>query len=377
MALSRHMTRMTFGLPFAALLAFPAAARATDLGVRLEPGLAVPLAAPQAGRFTAGGVVSAKGFIGLNRYLEAQAGFSFVGVGTATGTIPTTMGTAWSDSLGLRLKRPHDLGVGRGAFSAASPWVDLDGLYVRTGGLDRFGLTLGAGVSFPLVPKRTMWLGPFVRYMQIVEGSKPELLDGDARLLFIGVNFELGTSPLRAAHVAAAAAGPCPACAPVMLTQPDRDHDGTFDATDNCPDVAGRYANHGCPVYKKVIVKPDRIELTEKILFAYDKADIESESFPLLDEVVQALEDNKGFNVQVEGHTDSRGTEAYNQTLSEQRAESVVAYLRNHGVPAERLSYKGFGETEATDSNKTIEGREHNRRVDFVVQFKIIDRSAK
>jgi outer membrane protein OmpA-like peptidoglycan-associated protein len=161
------------------------------------------------------------------------------------------------------------------------------------------------------------------------------------------------------------------------VVAPDRDHDGLADAIDNCPDVAGPVENGGCPVYEKVIVRPDKLELREKIMFAFDRADIETESVPLLDEVVQALRDNKGFRVQIEGHADATGVEEHNQTLSEQRAAAVVAYLRDHGIAPERLSYKGFGSSVPTDSNKTVAGRENNRRVDFVVQFKIIDRSAQ
>ena len=77
-------------------------------------------------------------------------------------------------------------------------------------------------------------------------------------------------------------------CPPVVAAQlPDRDHDGLPDAYDSCPDVPGPIENGGCPVYKKVIVRPDRLELREKIMFAFDRADIELESLPLLDEVVQ------------------------------------------------------------------------------------------
>jgi outer membrane protein OmpA-like peptidoglycan-associated protein len=55
----------------------------------------------------------------------------------------------------------------------------------------------------------------------------------------------------------------------------------------------------------------------------------------------------------------------------------VLTYLRDHGIASDRLSYKGFGSSEPTDSNKTVGGRENNRRVDFVIQFKILDRSAQ
>jgi outer membrane protein OmpA-like peptidoglycan-associated protein len=366
---------LSSSFPVLALLALPATASAVEVGVKAEPGVAVPLTAPQSSRFTPGGEVSLKAYLGLGRYFDLQAGISFLALGAAAGSMPSTAGTAWSDSLGLRLQRPHDADLERGGFYAGSPWIDADALYVRTGGLDRFGLTVGAGVSFPLAPRRNVWLGPFVRYMQIVQPDRQGFDDTDARMLFVGLDFELGTSPL-APLVVAWKAVECPYCAPVVVTAPDRDRDGVADAIDNCPDVAGPADNGGCPLYKKVIVKADRLELGEKIMFAFDRADIEAESLPLLDEVVQALKDNRGFRVQIEGHADATGPEPHNQTLSEQRAGSVLAYLRDHGIAPERLSYKGFGSSEPTDSNTTVAGRENNRRVDFVVQFRIIDRSA-
>ncbi len=173
----------------------------------------------------------------------------------------------------------------------------------------------------------------------------------------------------------------CPRCAAVpagvLVVSVDRDHDGIADAEDLCPDVPGPADNQGCPVYKRIIVRPDRLELSEKIMFAFDRADLEADSFPLLDEVVLALKDRRGVRVRIEGHTDSTGPREHNQTLSEARAHTVLDYLRDHGIAQERLSYQGFGSTEPTDSNDTVAGRENNRRVDFVVHFKIVDRSAQ
>jgi outer membrane protein OmpA-like peptidoglycan-associated protein len=374
MTFSRLLARTAIPLTSAALLTFPTTASALDVGVKVEPGVAVPLTAPQTTRFDPGGEVSLKAYLGLGRYFDAQAGVSFLSLPAASGVVPSSAGTAWSDSLGLRFQRPHDAALERSAFYAASPWIDADALYVRTGPLDRFGYTVGAGVAFPLGQRRNTWIGPFVRYMQIVQPNDAGFADGDAKLLFVGVSLEFGTSPIP--HVAQPAAiVECPYCAPVVAVLLDRDHDTVPDTIDLCPDVPGPVASGGCPVYKRVIVKPDRLELSEKIMFAWDKADIEEVSLPLLDEVAQALKDNRGFRVQMEGHTDSTGPQEHNQKLSEQRAEAVLAYLRNHGIASDRLSYKGFGSTEPTDTNATALGRENNRRVDFVIQFKILDRS--
>jgi outer membrane protein OmpA-like peptidoglycan-associated protein len=375
----RFLPRFARAVPFTALLALSASASAQEIGLRLEPGVALPLSTPQTDRFGVGGTASVKAYLGLSRFFQLQAGKQVIALPTEEGTVPDTTGTAWSDSLGLRLQRPHDGSPGGSRFSAAAPWIDADAYYVRTGSLNRLGLSAGVGLSFPLGERRVAWLGPFVRYMQIVQPETAGFDSSDGRFLLVGLALDLGRSPLPKPHrdsrPEAAPAPPCPTCPPVTVLPSDRDGDGLADDRDNCPDVAG--PNQGCPVYKKVIVKPDKLELSEKIFFAFDRADIEAESFPLLDEVVLALKDNKGFRVQVEGHSDSTGGQGHNQTLSEQRAEAVLAYLRNHGVASDRLSFKGFGESTPTDTNTTVAGRENNRRVEFVVQFKIIDRSAK
>lgn len=368
----------SYVIPLLLVLALPSAADAEEYGGRIEPGLAFPLTSPQSDRFKFGAEVSIKGYWGLGRYLDVQAGVNMAAFGTKNGVHPTYGGTSWSDSLGLRLKRPHDQAPGGTILQAMAPWVDADALYVRTGSLDRFGMAIGVGAAFPLDQRRLLWLGPFVRYMQIVQEEGDAFDGGDARFLFVGAAFEFGASPLPppvAKGTERAPEAPCPTCPPLVVLPSDRDNDGLADDRDNCPDVAG--PNLGCPVYKKVVVGPDKLELKEKIFFAFDSAEIEPESHAMLDEVVLALKDNKGFRVEVEGHADSTGQREHNQTLSEQRAHSVLNYLREHGIASERLSYKGFGESSPIDSNKTLEGRENNRRVEFVVHFKILDRSTK
>jgi OOP family OmpA-OmpF porin len=93
----------------------------------------------------------------------------------------------------------------------------------------------------------------------------------------------------------------------------------------------------------------------------------------VLDEVVRALNDNKGFRVQVEGHSDSSGADDHNQTLSEKRAEAVLDYLAAHGVAKDRLASKGFSSSVPLDTNTTAAGGENNRRVEFVVNFMILN----
>jgi len=375
---------IALSLPFATLLAFPGAARALDLGLRLEPGLAIPLSEPQSKRFDVGASGSLKGYVGIGRYFDAQFGFGFLRLNSSSSVPAAEAGEAWSDSLGLRFKRPHDAAIGRSWFYAVSPWVDIDALYVRTGGLDRFGFTAGVGASAPLDLRRNMWLGPFVRYMQIVQPDRVGFDNRDASLLLVGLSFEVGSSPLprrNRAFVGKPIPAECPlpdeAECPPGNDLSDRDHDGLLDAVDRCPDFAGPIENFGCRVYKRVVVRTDKLELTEKIMFDTDQAIIKDVSFPLLDDVVQALQDNPGFRVRIEGHADSSGLDAQNQTLSERRAAAVLAYLESHGVAKERLTSKGFSSSEPTVSNDTPAGREVNRRVEFVILFTIVDGSDK
>jgi outer membrane protein OmpA-like peptidoglycan-associated protein len=154
--------------------------------------------------------------------------------------------------------------------------------------------------------------------------------------------------------------------------EPDRDGDGVSDAADNCPDVAGPVENSGCPVYQKIVVLPDKLQLKEKIAFAWDSARLDETSRPVLDEVAQALKDNLNFRVQVDGHASSDGDDAHNQVLSEDRASAVVDYLAMRGVARDRLSSKGFSSSVPAGTNLTAAGRVTNRRVDFVVDFIII-----
>lgn len=101
------------------------------------------------------------------------------------------------------------------------------------------------------------------------------------------------------------------------------------------------------------------------VLFDFDKYKIKPQAYPLLDEVVTVLEKNPGVKIEVDGHTDSIGTAAYNLKLSEKRAEAVVKYLVKHGISADRLSFKGYGLTRPIATNKTKEGRAKNRRCEL------------
>jgi outer membrane protein OmpA-like peptidoglycan-associated protein len=102
--------------------------------------------------------------------------------------------------------------------------------------------------------------------------------------------------------------------------------------------------------------------------FDLDKADIRPDAGVILDEAASQLSQVPGTRVSVEGHTDSTGADAYNQSLSERRASSVRDYLVSKGVEGGRLSTAGYGESQPVADNATAEGRALNRRVELKVQ---------
>lgn len=122
------------------------------------------------------------------------------------------------------------------------------------------------------------------------------------------------------------------------------------------------------PEPKRVEVTEDRIEIHEKIQFDFDKATIKPASHDLLNEIAQVIKDNPHIHeISIEGHTSSEGSDKYNQDLSERRAASVREYLTEHGIPEDKLTSKGWGESKPIADNETASGKEKNRRVEFVI----------
>jgi len=150
----------------------------------------------------------------------------------------------------------------------------------------------------------------------------------------------------------------------VNVTQPpaDSDKDGVIDTYDKCPNtpLGTKVDKDGCPVIECKSAKID-------IDFATNKYEILPSHHAELDKVAAKLNKFLKATAAIEGNTDNVGSPAYNQKLSERRANAVKNYLtEKHGIAANRLSAKGFGETKPVDTNKTAEGRSKNRRVDSV-----------
>ncbi|MFT3841020.1 MAG: OmpA family protein [Myxococcaceae bacterium] len=154
----------------------------------------------------------------------------------------------------------------------------------------------------------------------------------------------------------------------------DKDGDGIVDRLDKCPDEPETYNGvddeDGCPEKEApVVVTHEQIVIKDTIQFAFNDSKILPKSDPLLDKIAEVLKKFPNVKkVSVEGHTDERGDDKFNQTLSEKRAAAVVEALTKRGIEAGRLTSKGFGKSKPiVNPAKAEADHEKNRRVEFII----------
>lgn len=109
------------------------------------------------------------------------------------------------------------------------------------------------------------------------------------------------------------------------------------------------------------------VEFNSNILFGFDKSALSADAKTNLNKLVTVLNGYPDTDIELQGHTDSKGSLAYNQSLSEDRAGSVSGYLSGAGITSNRVTIKGFGETAPKYDNATESGRSQNRRVEFLI----------
>ena len=153
---------------------------------------------------------------------------------------------------------------------------------------------------------------------------------------------------------------------------PDNDKDRILDKDDKCPNEPETYNGFededGCPDRGRVVVTDTAIEILDMVYFEYDKAIIKPQSYPILDAVAATLKGNPSIAlIEVQGHTDERGDDAYNLDLSDRRAKAVEKYLADKGVDPKRLSAQGYGETQPLDRRSNDAAWAKNRRVAFLI----------
>lgn len=221
-----------------------------------------------------------------------------------------------------------------------------------------------------------------LRFNRMLDGIGPfSDVTVNSPVASIGFAIPFGAPP-RAVPVAAQVQ---PSPPPVV----DSDHDGVSDSADRCPNTPSGAAvdEHGCPLDEDNDGVPDYLDqcantpadtpvdvhgcaihntiTLKNVPFALNSSDLLGDAQTSLDDAVADMKKFPVLHAQVAGYTDSTGAAAYNQQLSEKRAQSVMAYLVEHGVEADRLTAKGYGEASPVASNQTAAGRAENRRVEL------------
>ena len=259
----------------------------------------------------------------------------------------------WAFGAGLRLKRPHHI-VDNSYWSGTSPWIDADVQYIRTGDLNRLGLSAGIGLSAPLDDDRHWWLGPYARFTDVIDGTSfggnAALNHTDAKIVSVGLELEFDFTGLKKPVPATPAVTPLPAPTPPVVEQEPQ--------TREIPFVMKRQGT-----------------LDYKVRFDFDSAVIRDSDKAQLDELAADLNDPSKHpntqvdSIEVDGHASFENhprAEKHNQTLSEKRAAAVVAYLVSKGVKADLLTAKGFGTSVNSGLNKA-----DDRRVEFVLSVTV------
>ncbi len=178
-------------------------------------------------------------------------------------------------------------------------------------------------------------------------------------MALLGFQFSFGGTPPPAPTPPPPPPEPAPAPAPPPPPPPpaDSDGDGVLDPQDQCPGTPRGVAVDAVGCERKGSIT------LEGVTFQLNSADLTVESRPALDRVAEDLRKYPRLKIELQGHTDSSGSDQYNLNLSQRRAESVARYLADAGVPAGQVAPKGYGESEPIADNKTAEGRAQNRRV--------------
>ena len=163
----------------------------------------------------------------------------------------------------------------------------------------------------------------------------------------------------------------CPTVAGVARYEgcpiPDGDGDGVNDEDDKCPTRPGPASNQGCPEIAKEVIEKVNIA-AKNVFFSTASFKLLPKSFKSLNEVVAIMKADPTLMIDIDGHTDSQGSDEYNHTLSHNRAKSVSDYLISKGIEESRLKSTGYGEEKPVADNATAAGRAKNRRTEMTVR---------
>jgi OOP family OmpA-OmpF porin len=210
--------------------------------------------------------------------------------------------------------------------------------------------------------------GQYRYYDRADLGGSASLLKGncEAITLTLGLRYKFGEkSRPHARTISMNEYNPRPA--PVFINKPDEAAQKAIaDLSKKVQDLEDQLK---LQALKKDMASPAKYVITsfQTIEFAFDSSDLTESSYPLLDQIAEILNNASWVNLKVSGNTDSTGPSAYNQGLSERRANTVRDYLVQKGIPASKMATLGNGENKPVETNNTSAGRQKNRRVDFEI----------
>lgn len=283
---------------------------------------------------------------------------------------------------------------------ASGPWIEAGVGPSLTGTLLRASFEAGAGWNFRL----GNWLvGPVARYLQVIETSNA-LDNTDAKLVLIGIEVVLHDA--RQPTPPPAVVAPPPA-KPAAVG--DKDKDGILDDVDQCPDdpedrdgfedndgcpdndndkdgiadksdacpnepetVNGVDDQDGCPDKAPIVVREDRILLTEHVLFDTNRARVRAAGRPALEAVLNIWKQHPEWDhLTIQGHADRHGPDPFNDWLSNERAVRARTVLVDLGFPPEKIVVAGLGKRQPRVQGTTADADRENRRVEFVISKKV------
>ncbi|HCJ7272829.1 TPA: OmpA family protein [Vibrio cholerae] len=260
-------------------------------------------------------------FVGYeaNKWLSLEAGYDYLGKFTAAGLADEKVKAI---TLAPKLSLPLTEGI--------ALYGKVGGAFVDYGSKDDYSYLGAAGLEFNTNHNVTMRL----EYQNITDINN-DIVRASGESATLGVVYKFGGSQEPAPVVEQRPAEPAPVAEPV--------------------------------VEKVAVTKTFTFQHLDSSTFATASAELKPATVQKLDKIVGYLNQYPQAKVEVVGHTDSTGSEAYNQKLSERRAQAVAKALEAQGIDASRISAKGLGESSPIASNATAEGREKNRRVELVI----------
>ncbi len=333
------------------LVATPAVA---DTYLDVDAAGAVPVSSAQASVFRSG-VMPSLGVFGGTEALAVGARLR-MGVlrdGPAPDGNRMDPGLGGVASLGFALRFSHAGAFVEGVAGAAVTGSDV-------------APALEVGIGYQLAVG-SLAIGPSVRYLRLVSSSNGMSSLGDAGISLIGIDIGYRHAASHRAHVVEQVEPPPPPppapAPPPIVEKIDPDGDEIADGDATC-EVDGE----GCTT-PTIAVVDDRIVLDDRVFFDVDHAHVKSRGREMIAQIVAMWHAHPEWvHMTIEGHTDVRGGDAYNQDLSQRRAERVRAVFVHLGVEEDRIDVVGYGRTRPRDPGTSDEAHQRNRRVEFVIE---------